>query len=101
ELPGNLLHRRGTAMAKQCTVCHKSFPDDQTVCPHCGAEADTGADIDWSALEEGGSSVTGDLTSRESPSDVLVVQLGHPEDPASVLDVGPSTERVGPSSDIV
>ena len=26
-------------MAKQCAVCHKSYPDDRTSCPHCGAPA--------------------------------------------------------------
>lgn len=25
-------------MAKHCDVCKKTFPDEQTVCPHCGAE---------------------------------------------------------------
>lgn len=90
-------------MAKHCDVCKKTFADEQTVCPHCGAEVggavsdivghpgDTlpgqhrktgthkapptaeGEEVDWAVLEE----------AEESPSSSNVVAHPGGEEPDS------------------
>src|SRR5947209_8243804 len=91
-------------MAKHCELCRKPYPDNQTVCPHCGHEEGTedivqladpepsAGDSDVVSLIEPSKSSSG------SGSDIVPVESGSGLDLASLEEEAPPSSMKIPQS---
>jgi hypothetical protein len=86
-------------MAKLCEVCHQSYPDDQSTCPHCGAESKSKESIDLERPEGGpGESEAGSKQSmvRRAVPTHLASGSDQPGPPGEAREGSPKVTKIAP-----